>query len=300
MNKLYVTIDTEADANLKWKKAEPLQFTSVIYGIRKYLRPIWDRYGINPIYFVSYEVLQNEECCKVLRTEIAKGAIIGAHLHPEYVNESGTTDSEGTHPFPCFFYDENVEKEKIIKLTDAIVSKLGIRPIWYRAARFGADRNTINILEQLGYKYDSSVTPCISWTDRGGPDHSKGTCGRYYIDDENYYNQSLKTEGIMEVPITIDGKRFGILGKILPDNWLFYRWLRPSHMTYFEQKRLIRQQQKKGNDLVMMFHSMEIMVGKSPYVRNKLMQKYYIWRLRKTIEYAIKKGYCSYSKDVEN
>lgn len=293
MNWLYITIDTEADANTKWKKPEPLQFASVIYGIRKYLRPIWDQYGIHPIYFVSYEVLQNKKCCAVLKSEIKKGAIIGAHLHPEYVNETGTTNCEGIHPFPCLYYDEQAEKEKIERLTYEIINKLGIRPIWYRAARFGADRETMDILEELGYKYDSSITPGISWEDRGGPDHRRGRCGRYYISKKDYYKKSSNKEGIMEFPITIDGKRFGIFGKFLPDNWLFYRWLRPSHMTYWEERKLIREQKNKGNDLVMMFHSMELLVNKNPFVRNRAMQKYYIWRLRKTIAYSLKKGYQS-------
>ena len=41
----------------------------------------------------------------------------------------------------------------------------------------------------------------------------------------------------------------------------------------------------------MMFHSMEIMIDKTPYVRTKWMQKYYLWRLEKILQYADKKGY---------
>ena len=83
-----------------------------------------------------------------------------------------------------------------------------------------------------------------------------------------------------------------MLGKLLPENWLFYRWLRPTHMTYLEERRLISEMNRKGaEELVMMFHSMEIMIGRSPYVRNRLMQKYYLWRLRKTIAFAKKLGY---------
>ena len=66
-------------------------------------------------------------------------------------------------------------------------------------------------------------------------------------------------------------------------------------MTYLEEKNLIDELTDKGiNDLVMMFHSMEIMINKTPYVRNKYMQKYYLWRLEKTIRYVKKKGYVTY------
>ena len=298
MNTLFITIDTEADTNIQWKKPEPLQFTSVTYGIPKYLRPIWDKYGINPIYFVSYEVLQDKKSCAVLKSELRKGAVIGTHLHPEYINSTRNTNAKGIHPFPCIFYNKSEEKEKIEKLTEEIVNKLSVKPIWYRAARVGADRETIDILEELGYKYDSSVTPCINWSDRGGPDHRRGQCGKYYVNKNDYYRSSSVKEGIVEYPITISGKRFGILGKFLPSNWLFYRWLRPSHMTYLEERTLIKEQKRQKNDLVMMFHSMEIMVKKNPFVRSKWMQKYYLWRLEKTIEYALKEGYSSYSLQV--
>ena len=66
-------------------------------------------------------------------------------------------------------------------------------------------------------------------------------------------------------------------------------------MTLLEEKHLIDELSRKGvENLVLMFHSMEIMINKTPYVRNKWMQKYYLWRLDKTIGYAKKKGYVSY------
>jgi hypothetical protein len=98
--------------------------------------------------------------------------------------------------------------------------------------------------------------------------------------------------GIIEKPITIFGKRLGLLGRLLPDNWLFYRWLRPTHMTYWGLKSVVNQMVKENiAEGVMMFHSMEIMINKTPYVRARWMQKYYLWRLDKTLKYALNKGY---------
>lgn len=283
---LYVTIDTEMDADIHWKKGKPTSFSSVLEGIPKTLRPIWDEYKICPIYFVSPEVVMDVECCKVLKSEIAKGAVIGAHLHPEYIepqmDEIGRVEIES---FPCYGYDTEIERAKIINLKNLIRKKLGVEVIWYRAARFGADEDTFKILDELGFKYDSSITPCIDWSQKGGPNHSKTGIRDFKIEGTN----------IREYPVTIYSKRFGALGKILPENWLFYSWLRPTHMTYIEEKRFINWLDKNGIDnIVMMFHSMEIMINKTPYVRNRWMQDYYIWRLRKTVSYAIKKGYSSY------
>lgn len=291
--KLYVTIDTEMDADIHWKKTKPAKFSSVIEGIPLILRPIWDKYEIKPIYFVSPEVVENDECCQILRKEIEKGAIIGAHLHPEYIEPcKEDPDKVQEEKFPCIAYSQEVEKAKINNLANLIKNRLGVQPEWYRAARFGADRDTIEILQELGFKYDSSFTPYIDWTDKGGPNHKLAPLNSYYIEFPNIYKDSGMAGGIKEYPITIMGKRLGIFGELLPDKWLFYQWIRPSHMSYIEQRHMIKILKKTGiRDIVMMFHSMEVMIGKSPYVRTRWMQKYYIWRLRKTIEYAKKQGY---------
>ncbi len=287
---IYVTIDTEMDANIHWKKGNPVSFSSILTGIPHILRPIWDEFHITPIYFLSPEVVSNRKCCDVLKEEIKKGAVIGAHLHPEYIEpEKVSVIKVQEEMFPCNGCTYQTEHDKILNLRNLIEKNLGIRPEWYRAARFGADMDTIKILGRLGFKFDSSFTPGIDWSVKGGPDHSEIPVNSYEI---LHHKEGL---GIWEYPVSIDGKRFGLVGKLLPDHWLFYQWLRPTHMTYAEECHLIRKLKKKGvKDITMMFHSMELMVGKTPYVRNNWMQKYYIWRLRKTLGYAVKQGYRSY------
>jgi len=92
----------------------------------------------------------------------------------------------------------------------------------------------------------------------------------------------------MEYPVTVAGKRFGIAGRFLPDNWLFYRWLRPTHMSVLEQKGIIRELSRKYDnpELVLLFHSMEIMINKTPFVRNRLMQKRFLRNLEKIISFT--------------
>lgn len=298
--KLYVTVDTEMDADTHWKKAYPPQFSSVLYGIPRILRPIWDRHHVTPVYFVSPEVAEDQRCCAVLKEELKRGAVIGAHLHPEYIDPD-RKDMAGNAPaeFPCSAYSREAEKEKLQNLTGLIEENIGVTPVWYRAARFGADADTVSILEELGYRYDSSFTPGIDWSDRNGPDHRNAPLKRYYINPEDIYHADARvSEGVQELPVTIMGKRWGILGRILPENWMCYRWLRPSHMTYLEERGLIRQLRKKQvRDIVMMFHSMEVMVGKTPYVRTGWMQAYYLWRLEKTLAFARRMGY---SGDIRN
>lgn len=285
-----ITIDTEPDCDVHWRRSAPLSFDSVLFGISMFLRPIWNKYDIKPVYFVSPEVVQDGGCCKVLREEIQLGAEIGTHLHSEYIepkkryeNFAGTTSKE----YPCFAYSTEIELAKIKNLTELISKKLGVKPISYRAARYGADLDTIKSLEKLNYKVDSSITPQIDWSDHGGPDHSKAPKQPYFISVDNYY--SAGSSKILEIPITISKKRFFPLSS----KWLFYRWLRPSHMTVTEMKILIKEFIRNYDSPVlnMMFHSMEIIPKKTPFVRNRLQQRLYLNRLEKTIRHLKEIGF---------
>ncbi len=287
-----ITIDTEPDCDTSWKRSDPLAFESVLIGIPQILRPIWNKFGIKPVYFVSPEVVRNTQCCEVLKGETQLGAEIGTHLHSEYIepqkkheNFAGTLSKE----FPCFAYSTEIESEKIKNLTDLIEKNLGIHPVSYRAARYGADLDTIKSLEKLGYKIDSSITPHINWSYQSGPDHSKAPQQPYFISTTDLYLPGNST--ILEVPITISKKRFFLL----PDKWYFHRWLRPTHMTVFEMKLLINEFLKKYDApiLNMMFHSMEIIPGKTPFVKTALAQKAYINRLEIIIDYLKQKGFRS-------
>jgi hypothetical protein len=285
-----ITIDTEPDCDVHWRRSQPLTFESVTFGIPCILRPIWDKFGIRPVYFVSPEVVENDKCCSVLTDEIGRGAEIGTHLHSEYIEpQKKHEDSAGTasDEFPCCAYDAQVESAKIRNLTELIETRLGVRPVSYRAARYGADIDTIKALEKLGYKVDSSVTPGISWQNQGGPDHSRAPKQPYFISADDYY--SAGESGILEAPITISGKRF----LFLPNRWIYYRWLRPTLMTAFEMKKLVAEFVGKYAEPVLnlMFHSMEVIPGKTPFVRTKLGQKMYLNRLTSILRYMMKTGF---------
>jgi hypothetical protein len=281
MRTFCVTIDTEPDCDIHWRRSQPLTFESVTSGIPHILRPIWNRFMVKPVYFVSPEVVGNEQCCRALLEEMKLGAEIGAHLHSEYIgpqkkheNIAGTASDE----FPCYAYDTEIESAKIKNLTELIEKKFGVRPVSYRAARYGADLDTIKTLAGLGYKIDSSITPSISWEKQGGPDHSRAPRQPYFISQTDYY--SAGNGSVLEVPITISGKRL-LFMSVLSRRWLFYRWLRPTHMTAFEMKMLINEFVKNYSEPVlnMMFHSMEVLPRKTPFVRTKLGQKMYLGRL---------------------
>ena len=72
---------------------------------------------------------------------------------------------------------------------------------------------------------------------------------------------------------------------------------RPTHMTVLEMKLLINESLKKYETPVlnMMFHSMEVIPCKTPFVKTALAQKAYITKLEIIIAYLRQKGFQSKS-----
>jgi hypothetical protein len=64
-------------------------------------------------------------------------------------------------------------------------------------------------------------------------------------------------------------------------------------MTAFEMKGLIAEFAKNYTEpiLNMMFHSMEVLPGKTPFVRTKLGQKMYLRRLESVLKHMTKAGF---------
>ncbi|MFA6197908.1 MAG: glycosyltransferase [Patescibacteria group bacterium] len=293
-----ITLDTEPDCDINWRITKPIAFSSVTRFIPELYRPLWNKYDINPTYFTSPSVIKDDACIRILKNEQEQGAEIGAHLHPEYIEpQQKYSDASGTvaDEFTCSVYSKEVEFEKIKNFTELIEARIGRRPISYRAGRFGADLDTIQSLKKLGYRSDSSVTPFIDWTTRGGPDHSNAPIQPYYVASENFYEANDDPNTILKIPLTIFGKRLGRFGRLLPDSWLYYQWLRPTHMTVIEQKRLISKTIQLYQDqpiivFTMMFHSMETVIKGTPFVRSKIEQKMYLNRLTQILQYLKKLG----------
>lgn len=272
---LCVTIDVEPDCTVKWNRSNPLTFDNIQTGIAKILHPLFRQHCIKPTYLISPEVLNDNASVETLKQ--LKDCELGTHLHAEYIEpDIKHHDPAGTRSstFPCNLPD-HIEYEKLAAITELFEKCFGYKPQSYRAARFGADENTFEHLAKLGYKVDTSVTPCINWKNKGGPDFSNYQRQPYWIQEGK----------LLEIPVTIEDKRFFLL----PDKWFCYKWMRPSIMTTFEIKRLMNKVINKYTDFALlniMFHSMEIIPNASPYVRSQKGQERFINKLKSIFEYA--------------
>jgi len=287
-----ITIDTEPDCTTKWTRSNPLTFESIEKWIPELLTPLFDKYNVKPVYFVSPEPLYFDKPTKVLKDLVEHWKCeIWNHLHSEYIEPEKKWekfDWTDSNAYLCFDYSDEIEFGKLKNYHNFIKERLWVEPVSYRAARYWADINTIRSLKKLWYKVDSSVTPWIDWSKQWGPNFKNFSNQPYWVDENNFSKDSDKKE-ILEVPISIWWKRF----PFLPDKWLFYKWLRPTHMTVFEQKNLIKEiiKENKNKEIVVlniMFHSMEIIPNATPFVRSKLEQKLYLNRLEWIIKYIQK------------
>jgi len=283
-----VTIDTEPDCDAGWRQRTPLEFNSFLTGVPRYLRPILDRFGVPPVYLITPGMLSSRECLELLKVEIGKGAEIGSHLHAGSIPGQDYRVPEGPRgKFMCYAYPDEIEYQMLEYHDKEITRSLGIKATSFRAGKYGADINTMLSLMKLGYTVDTSVTPHINWASKGGPDFSGYPDQPYFVDTEkNDFSAFSVKRSILEIPVTIHGKR----APLLPDKWFFYRWLRPSFMAFYALRNLIDDVIKMNgqNDstvLCMMFHSMELIPGTSPYVIGPASHKYFFSTLAKVFNY---------------
>jgi hypothetical protein len=283
--KLIVSLDAEADN--QWDHGRPLTTENVRFW--QPFQRLCEKYGIPPTYLITSEIAADPRAIQFLHPLVEAGkAEVGAHLHPwttpPYLDRPGLGFNDDLHLFPSEL-PKDLLRAKCVYLTEQIEAAIGKRPTSFRAGRFGFDQEHAEILAELGYLVDSSVTPLISWsntpglTRKGGPDFSDKPAYPFEIQTRNSHK-------LFEIPITILitnkflQKHLGWLrayqwlqgkqnGRFIRLNWLPAQpvWLRPLPDTSLRRlcKGWSTADAMKMPAAVMMFHSSELMPGGSPY-----------------------------------
>ena len=165
---LLVIIDTEEEFD--WRLPHRRENTSVTAVAAQWrAQEVFARHGIVPTYVVDYPVASNLAAVDALAPFAEAGHCrIGAHLHP-WVNPpySETVNAYNSYPgnLPPI-----LEREKLAILTETITNNFGVKPVLYKAGRYGIGPATAQIIEDLGYRMDASVVPFTSFSNDGGPD----------------------------------------------------------------------------------------------------------------------------------
>ncbi len=279
-----VTVDTEEEFD--WSK--PLERSGhsldSIPRLRKF-QQFCEGSGVAPVYLVDYPIATSPMAAEVLKDALAAGkAEIGIQLHPwvsppfdEEVNEFNSFT--GNLP-------PELEREKFLRLRDAIEQNFGAVPQIYRAGRYGVGPATAGILSDAAIAIDTSVRAHFDYSSTGGPNFRNHPVEPYWLD---------RKAGLMELPLTT--VYWGLLRQLGP--WLYPRlWRVPQLRGLLSNAGLMeripltpegvtQEEALRGIDiaidsglpvLVFSFHSPSVSPGYSPYVRSEDdLDHFYDW-----------------------
>lgn len=167
-NRLSISIDTEEEFAWGAQLSRDGHTTEAVPALADG-QAYFEAAGVVPIYYVDAPIASNETAAAILGAAHAAGkADIGAHLHP-WVTPPFVEDVNRRNSYAGNLPEE-VEKAKLRFLTDLIEQRMGVRPLAYRAGRYGIGPNSLHILADEGYRIDSSVRSLFDYRDDGGPD----------------------------------------------------------------------------------------------------------------------------------
>ena len=192
------------------------------YGIRKIIEKL-DQYKIKGLFFVDFAEafdLGEEKIAEVVKYIDDKGHDIGVHLHPHHMGD--------IERHFLWQYTKEEQKDMIEKCTKLYEKILGRRPKSFRAGKYGANYETLEILNMLGYQYDFSEFYGQKW------------CG---ITPELTKVLPSNYKGLMEFPVTIF-KSFDFFG-------LYKRYDKLDfNITPSEMHHILKAYQKKANNVL--------------------------------------------------
>lgn len=270
-----ITIDTEIDKSNDWSVSKEATFEGVICGVQEILHPLFISNAVKPVYFLSNEILADSALSSIFKKyQNNNTAELGTHLHYEAAGPFKTGDIAGRKLDGVQAQLSRADERLALKwLTDMYQERFSRRPISFRAGRYGLGPNSIGLLAEMGYKVDSSVTPGLLWEYGVGEikfttDYRHAPTVPYECDS---HNPSMKGEsGILQIPISLEKAPLSVyeMIRLLLGKKRRWVWARPGFASKAEFLKLIKTaavRQNKSDIIVMMFHNMEVIPGKSPY-----------------------------------
>lgn len=291
---LCISIDCECDKGPGWRTRRPLSFDGVTTGMRDRLQPLFRRHHAKPTYLLSAEIMRDERALDSVRS-LEGNAELGTHLHGEFA-EPGAFEPTITSAFQCN-YDRETERRKLQYLTELFRGTIGEPPRSFRAGRFGIGRNSLGLLQDLGYSVDSSVTPGVDWRRAGAPEASfRSAPTQPYWPVMDRPDCAAPSRGdLLEIPVTI---RPSIMSRIpLAGHWAQPRWLRPTRCSLSQLIEIATDEIECARDpnrpvvLNCMFHNVEVVPGTSPYARNESEARAILNRLGGLLAFAESAGF---------
>jgi len=282
-----ISIDTECDHDPQWIRSSPLRFESILEGLPHRLQPAFTEVGAIPTYLLTVEVLEEKECVDTLTT-LGGQYEYGTHLHAAFIEpQKKYHDYAGVDSpdFQCG-YEPDIEYQKLSNLTSLFRQKLGYSPTSFRAGRYGASADSVNSLQRLGYKVDSSVTPHMRWQEPNAcVDFRTAPEQPYFPSQHDLSRPAVFTQNrILEVPVSVKPRWFRDP-----------RWFRPWFSSVEQMKEIFRYQLKQHPkasllSINMMFHSMEVIEKASPYPQNAADVQRFLDDMQSALRWCAEEG----------
>lgn len=279
-----VTVDTEEEFDWGAPKGRTNHSVDSVARLGKF-QQFCESHGVVPLYLVDFPIAMSRVAGEVLGDAAKAGRCdIGLHLHP-WVNPPFLEDLNEFNTYAGNLAPD-LEREKFMRLRDAIEQNFGVAPIVYRAGRYGAGPETAMILTEARFAIDSSVRPLFDYSASGAPNYWHHPVRPYWID---------KPGGLMEMPLTTV-----FWGKLRrPAHWFYpLLWRAPRlrgllsrfgllERIPFTPEGISSKEAIRGLDmavadelplLVFSFHSPSLAPGHTVYVRNDAeLDTFYDW-----------------------
>ncbi len=274
--RLYVVVDTEAEFD--WSRPLDRSFVAVSAMVaQERAQVLFDGFGLRPVYVVDYAVASQPEGYEPLRRILDRqGCAIGAHLHP-WINPPFEEPVTERNSF-CGNLTPDLEERKLRALVRAIERAFQVRPLFFRAGRFGIGANTYAILARLGFAVDFSILPVSDLRRKGGADFRRARAVPYWVEPEGLLSVPAtrgqvgrlaplpdRLQGLVQSAPALALRLPGILARLGLVNTVT---LTPEGVPADEQIALLRAMLRAGQrTFVLHYHSPSLAPGHTPYVR---------------------------------
>lgn len=245
----------------------------------KLAHDIFAKHGVVPHYLVDYPVANAVTARDLFRSLAAEHPLeIGAHLHP-WVTPPYEEQISAFNSFPGNLPSE-LERAKLLTLTNAIRDGFNCSPIVYKAGRYGIGPNTPSILTSLGFQIDVSVRSRFDYSKSHGPNFAHIASHPYWLNDEktlleipssSAFSGLLAPVGSYLNDESSENGRNSLSNGVLSKLKLLCRLnLTPEGYTIEEAITCIGRLQKLNIKVfTISFHSPSLEIGNTPYVRNE-------------------------------
>ena len=305
--RVIVTIDTEED---DWGAYRPQGNSVANIALLLELVPLWERFGVRPTYFVNHPPMASPEASEVLRS-LARDTRceMGVHCHPW--NTPPLREVVGRPPTMMNGLSDEENFAKLSVLTSLFEERFGSRPRSFRAGRWGFGATVARPLHRLGYEVDSSVSPLLDWSRKGGPDYTNMSQTPYRFRADDPFRPD-DTGDLVEIPTSVgflwgsrgspatkraalEGSflaRVKIVGMLDVLGVFARRWISPETSSGREMIRLAKSFSQSGVPVLdLTFHSPSLLPGTTPFVRTEDERSRFMGRIRTFLEFCSRNGF---------